>query len=100
MFALVDGLGFGAGVATLATFAQRRMLPMRFSALAANVLFISYGVLGPYYPVLCLHALLLPLNLWRLVPVLPSRPLRRAEATLLHQWRRNNHSAPMVTENA
>ena len=100
MFALVDALGFGAGAATLATFAQRRMLPMRFSALAANLLFITYGALGPYYPVLCLHALLLPLNVWRLVPVMPSRLLCSAEPSLLHQWRRRNDSVSRhVTEN-
>ena len=48
------------------TFAQRTMLPMRVTALLANVFFILYGWLGPFYPVLILHVILLPVNTIRL----------------------------------
>jgi hypothetical protein len=51
---------------TLITFAQRTMLPMRVTALLANVFFILYGWLGPFYPVLILHVILLPVNTIRL----------------------------------
>jgi hypothetical protein len=63
---LVDLCGFAAAAMTLATFAQRAMLRMRITALFANVFFIAYGWLGPFYPVLILHMILLPVNTVRL----------------------------------
>jgi hypothetical protein len=65
MISLVDLLGFCAALLTLVAFAQRRMLPMRLVAIAANLAFISYGGIGGHWPVLALHVILLPLNLMR-----------------------------------
>src|SRR5215217_8014133 len=62
----VDVFGYAASSLTLATFAQRSMLPMRWLAACANVCFIAYGSLGMYMPVLILHLVLLPINLVRL----------------------------------
>lgn len=42
----VDILGSAASAATLLTFAQKRMWPMRIAAIAANLFFIGYGALG------------------------------------------------------
>jgi hypothetical protein len=72
-----DLLGSAAAAATLLTFAQKRMWPMRISAIAANLFFIGYGALGQLYPVLFLHLLLLPLNVVRLVQL--------AQQTTRHQ---------------
>jgi hypothetical protein len=69
----VDLYGFVAAAMTLATFAQRTMLPMRVTALFANVFFILYGWLGPFYPVLILHMVLLPVNTIRLREVARGR---------------------------
>jgi CRP/FNR family cyclic AMP-dependent transcriptional regulator len=60
---IADGLGFLGAALMLFTFCQRIMLRMRISALAANVCFIAYGALAHVYPVLLLHALLMPVNL-------------------------------------
>ena len=62
----IDAIGYSAGFATLITFAQRRIVPMRLFAVGANLLFISYGILGSFYPVALLHLILLPLNVFRL----------------------------------
>ncbi|MBD2750999.1 hypothetical protein IC232_30670 [Microvirga sp. BT688] len=62
----IDLLGYAASGLTLATFAQRSMLPMRILALGANGCFIAYGAMGVYLPVLLLHLVLLPVNLVRL----------------------------------
>jgi hypothetical protein len=62
----IDLLGYAASGLTLATFAQRTMLPMRVLAIGANVCFIGYGAMGMYMPVLALHLVLLPINLVRL----------------------------------
>jgi hypothetical protein len=63
---LVDALGFGAAALTLLAFAQRAMLPMRVSAIAANLCFALYGALASIEPVLALHLVLLPVNVKRL----------------------------------
>ena len=66
MLSWIDLLGYSASGLTLATFAQRTMLPMRILAIGANVCFIGYGAMGLYMPVLALHLVLLPINLIRL----------------------------------
>jgi hypothetical protein len=66
MLSWIDVLGYAASGMTLATFAQRNMLPMRIMALGSNVCFIGYGAMGPFLPVLTLHLILLPINLTRL----------------------------------
>jgi CRP/FNR family transcriptional regulator, cyclic AMP receptor protein len=62
----VNVLGYAASAAVLATFWMTTMIPLRIVALASNVLFCSYGYLDHLYPVLFLHAALIPVNLWRL----------------------------------
>jgi CRP/FNR family transcriptional regulator, cyclic AMP receptor protein len=59
-------LGYAASAAVLATFCMSTMIPLRVVALASNVLFMSYGYFDQLYPVLVLHALLLPVNALRL----------------------------------
>jgi CRP/FNR family cyclic AMP-dependent transcriptional regulator len=60
-------LGYAASAAVLTTFCMSTMIPLRVVALASNVLFMSYGYFDHLYPVLLLHALLLPVNGLRLV---------------------------------
>jgi hypothetical protein len=72
-----DALGSAACAATLLTFAQKRMWPMRISAIAANLFFIGYGSLGLLYPVLFLHLILLPLNVARLIELAQQDRARR-----------------------
>src|SRR5256885_16139942 len=62
----VDGLGFLASAAVLATFCMRRMLMLRLVALTSNVLFAAYGYVDHLPPVLLLHLILFPVNLVRL----------------------------------
>ena len=64
---MVDGIGFTAAGLVLATFCMRSMRALRFVAIASNVAFIAYGYLGHLAPVLWLHALLLPVNICRLM---------------------------------
>lgn len=59
--------GYVAAGLVLATFSMRTMIPLRFVGIASNAAFIVYGFVGGLYPVLILHALLLPLNVYRLV---------------------------------
>ena len=43
------------------------MASLRLAAIASNVMFIIYAVLANAWPILALHCLLFPLNLWRLL---------------------------------
>jgi len=59
-------IGYLASALVLCTFLTRTMLPLRVIALGSNLAFITYGVLLHLYPVLVLHIVLLPVNVWRL----------------------------------
>jgi CRP/FNR family transcriptional regulator, cyclic AMP receptor protein len=95
MDSFADAFGFAAAAATLTTFAQARMVPMRIAAITSNVLFIVYGTLGAFYPVLLLHLLLFPVNAWRLsVQLRGTRKYfgKLARAPLLEAWRQGMRS--------
>jgi CRP/FNR family transcriptional regulator, cyclic AMP receptor protein len=63
----INLLGYAASAAVLATFCMSTMIPLRVMALVSNVFFIAYGYVDHLYPVLLLHAVLLPVNAYRLV---------------------------------
>ena len=63
----VDIAGYCASVLVFSAFYMRAMAPLRAIAIASNVAFIAYGLGGGLYPVLILHAVLLPLNCLRLL---------------------------------
>jgi|SRR5262245_55862588 len=63
---LTNEVGFAAASLVLATFCMRSMNALRWVAIASNMAFIAYGYLGGLAPVLLLHALLLPVNVYRL----------------------------------
>lgn len=72
-----------AAVLVFLSFFMKTMIPLRIVAIASNVAFISYallgleyGVFGRVYPILVLHSCLLPLNVIRL------RQLRRLVASV------------------
>jgi CRP/FNR family transcriptional regulator, cyclic AMP receptor protein len=58
--------GYVASALVFATFFMRSRTRLRQVAIASNVAFITYGIVGGLIPILTLHALLLPLNIWRL----------------------------------
>ncbi len=64
---LIDLIGFSASLAVLATFCMGTMVSLRAVATLSNALFIAYGVGRHLYPVLLLHAVLLPINVLKIV---------------------------------
>jgi CRP/FNR family transcriptional regulator, cyclic AMP receptor protein len=65
--------GWISAVLVFSTFFMKTMIPLRLIGIASNVAFMSYallglqyGVFGQLYPILVLHAGLLPLNVIRL----------------------------------
>jgi CRP/FNR family transcriptional regulator, cyclic AMP receptor protein len=65
-----EGLGYVGAALTVATYSMRTMVPLRVVGIAANCLFIVYGILASSYPQLVLHAVLLPLNSLRLLQMI------------------------------
>lgn len=77
-----DALGWIAAALTVATFSCVQPVALRLCALAANGAFIAYGLSASLWPVLALHAALLPINLLRL---LQARSLAAASSDLPEQ---------------
>lgn len=61
-----DCIGVAAGVMVVLAFHARRPVRLRLYAIGSNLLFILYAAMSGLWPVLVLHAVLLPLNLLRL----------------------------------
>ena len=67
----IDFVGYLAALTVLATFCMDAIVPLRGLAIASNILFICYGIVGHLYPVLLLHAVLLPINIVKIVRLRP-----------------------------
>ena len=65
----MDMVGWAASAAVLATFCMNTMIPLRMLAIISNVLFFAYGAIADIFPVMILHAILLPVNVVRLVQI-------------------------------
>lgn len=64
-----EAVGYAASGLVLLTFATKRMRPLRIIAILSNFAFISYGAIDGIIPVLGLHLILLPLNVFRLAQI-------------------------------
>lgn len=62
-----DLIGWLAAALSLLTFSMRSMVALRLAALATNLCFVSYGLSSGLLPVIVLHSLLIPCNLYRLL---------------------------------
>jgi hypothetical protein len=81
-----DPVGYLASALVLMTFSMRCMVLLRAVAIASNLAFIAYGALAGIEPVLLLHALLLPTNVYRLAQAI--RDERREQHRLVRRPRR------------
>jgi CRP/FNR family cyclic AMP-dependent transcriptional regulator len=63
---VTDFLGYAAAFLVLLTFSMKTMVQLRIVGILSNVFFIAYAYLMGAYPILILHAILLPLNIFRL----------------------------------
>lgn len=74
----VEAAGYFASALVFTTFCMKTMIPLRIAAVGSNVAFITYGLAGHIYPVLILHSVLFPMNVWRTVEM--QRLVRRVDA--------------------
>ena len=79
---LLEVLGYFGGLLVFSTFYLKTMIRMRLVAVASNVMFVAYGWMGNLVPILALHLLLLPLNVWRFAEIKQLiRKVRASEQT-------------------
>ena len=96
-------VGYLASGLVILTFCMRTMIPLRIAAIGSNLAFIAYAAMASLYPVLVLHLVLLPMNLWRTVQMvtLVRRVRAAARGDLSLDWlksymRRERHGAGEV----
>jgi hypothetical protein len=70
-----DVFGYVASILVFGTFYMKRMMPLRLTAIASNLAFISYAWAYGLTPILVLHGALLPLNIVRLIEL--HRPMAK-----------------------
>lgn len=63
----IEFSGYVASALVFLTFYMKTMIPLRVVGIVSNLAFMTYGYGGGLYPILILHAVLLPLNCLRLV---------------------------------
>ncbi len=78
---IADVIGFAASALVFLAFCMRTLLPLRLVAITSNLFFISYGLMAGLMPILVLHLLLLPMNVWRTAQQLQTRRRMRAVLT-------------------
>jgi hypothetical protein len=61
--------GYIASALVLATFSMRSMRRLRYAAIGSNVAFILYAGSAGLHPILALHCVLLPMNVFRLAQI-------------------------------
>jgi CRP/FNR family cyclic AMP-dependent transcriptional regulator len=74
--------GWAAAVLTLLAFSCNGIVRLRYVALSANAAFMAYGLTAELWPVFFLHAVLVPVNLWRLTQALHPSLRLKAETSV------------------
>jgi len=76
----VELAGYLACGLVFLTFCMKTLIPLRVLAILSNIAFILYALGADLFPVLLLHAALLPLNFWRTSQVIQIyRRIRKAQ---------------------
>jgi hypothetical protein len=88
MVGWAEAAGYVASALVFCTFYMKTMIPLRVVAVASNAAFLVYALLSGLYPVLILHAALLPLNTLRLMEMrrLTRRVREAVAADLRMDW--------------
>lgn len=76
----IEWVGYLASLLVFATFCMQGMVALRAAAIASNLAFIAYAAVAGIGPVLLLHTLLLPMNVYRLSQSLRTQRCQRFAA--------------------
>jgi len=70
---LCDSAGYFASSLVVLAFCMKDIVLLRLVAIGSNIAFLAYGLGLGLVPVWTLHAVLLPINFWRLWQAIPLR---------------------------
>jgi len=70
---LCDTAGYFASSLVVLAFCMKDIALLRLMAIGSNIAFLAYGLGLGLAPVWTLHAVLLPINCWRLWQAIPNR---------------------------
>ena len=84
---LCDTVGFLASVLVIAAFSMKDLASLRATALASNVAFLVYGIALGLAPIWLLHAILLPVNCWRLWQHISQNGETESKRSSLWTWK-------------
>src|SRR5262249_44774891 len=76
-----NAIGYLASALVLAAFCMKEMIPLRVVAACSNIAFLIYGLALGLTPVWLLHAVLLPINCWRLWEGMSQPRLGRSQSS-------------------
>ena len=62
-------MGYLASALVLATFSTKSMRLLRSTAIVSNAAFLTYALAADLAPIVVLHGILLPLNIFRLAQI-------------------------------
>jgi hypothetical protein len=65
-----DLVGYLAGILLVLTFFMRDMVQLRITAICSSIAWLAYGFSATLYPIIILHLILAPLNVYRLTQTL------------------------------
>jgi len=63
----IDLIGYGGAALMIATLAMKTMVPLRILGILTNCFSLTYGLIAGIPPMALQHAVLLPINTWRLI---------------------------------
>lgn len=93
--------GWVAAALTLTAFSCRHIARLRCAALLANVAFIAYGFSSQLWPVFALHAMLVPVNAYRLWQALRiDAPVLTQAVPIASSWAETSPQIPRANESA
>jgi len=97
---LYDLLGYAAAVLVFAAFYMKGMIGLRIIGLCSNLAFLVYALGHNLPPVALLHAMLIPVNCWRLYQLLREGQETAQPASVRHTPLSASRSCSQPTANA
>ena len=76
-YVLIEAIGYCGTALTIASYSMRTIIPLRVVGILSSLLFLVYGAVKGSWPVIITDAILLPLNIIRLMQIL--RAIKRID---------------------
>jgi CRP/FNR family cyclic AMP-dependent transcriptional regulator len=66
----IEAVGYAGTAFTILAYSMRRLMPLRIVAILSSVSFLVYAGLIGSAPLMLMEAVLLPINVWRLIELI------------------------------